>query len=243
VLLYQTVTASSTAGLEADRALFGPDWLEALRLATAELSWLRGRGYSETAALKLVGDRHGLDARQRKAVSRCACSDPDLARRRSRRLSLDALGSRGARPLLVDGFNCLITLQTALSGGVLLEGRDGCLRDLASVHGAFRMGRWTPGAIELLGRLVGEHPALWYLDRPVSGSGQLRGVLLEQAAAAGWPWQVELHPNPDVALVESDGVAASSDSWILDRSAIWCDLAGEAIRSAVPRAWVVDLSG
>jgi len=243
VLLYQTVTASGKARQEADRALFGPDWLEALRLATAELSWLRGRGYAETAALKLVGDRHGLDARQRKAVSRCACSDKDLARRQSRRLRSDDLAPSGARPLLVDGLNCLITLQTALSGGVLIEGRDGCLRDLASVHGAFRLGRWTPGAIELVGRLVGAHPARWALDRPVSGSGRLRRSLLEQAAAAGWPWTVELHHNPDTVLVESEGVAVSSDSWILDRCATWCDLAGEVIRSAIPQAWVVSLAG
>jgi hypothetical protein len=228
--------------LERDRRLFGPGRLEALRAATADLSWLLGRGYSETAALKLVGDRHDLEARQRRAVARCACSDAALESRHGRRLrAADAVGSRR---VLVDGFNCVITLQTALGGGLVLRGRDRCLRDLASVHGSFRPNRHlTRPAIAAIAATLGTSEAVWFLDRPVSGSGELRALLLEMAGEAGWPWQAELVPDPDRVLVEagSEAVVATADSGILDRCGAWLDLAGAALFGAAPRAWVVDL--
>ena len=52
-----------------------------LREATFEHSWLLERGYSERAALKLVGDKHQLTGRQREAVVRGACSDQARAQR------------------------------------------------------------------------------------------------------------------------------------------------------------------
>ena len=62
-----------------DDALFGDAAAATLRRATSELSWLLTRGYSETAALQLVGDRHALRARARKAVARASCTDDALA--------------------------------------------------------------------------------------------------------------------------------------------------------------------
>ena len=64
-----------------DAAAIGP-----MREAVADLSWLLGRGYAEASSLKLVGDRHRLAERQRKAVMRSTCSDDSLADRSPRRL-------------------------------------------------------------------------------------------------------------------------------------------------------------
>src|ERR671939_1175079 len=65
----------------ADQVMFTPERMPTLRTATAELSWLLSRAYAVRAALKLVGDRHGLTERQRLAVARAACSDTSLTRR------------------------------------------------------------------------------------------------------------------------------------------------------------------
>ena len=54
----------------ADSRLFAPAEVPVLRQATEELSWLFARGYSQRAALKLVGDHFGLRERQRLAVLR-----------------------------------------------------------------------------------------------------------------------------------------------------------------------------
>ena len=222
-----------------DDVLFAPAALPALRAATDDLAWLLERGYADRAALALVGDRHNLRQRQRLAVARSAAAAPALAARLARRIPLAAVAGR---PLVIDGFNGLIVVETALAGGVVLRGRDGLLRDLAGVHGSYRRADETDRAIAALGEVIAEAaPArtTWLLDRPVSHSGQLRARLETVAAARGWPWQVELLDAPDHALAHSPDVIATADAIVLDRCAAWVDLTGPAITRAAPRAWIV----
>jgi hypothetical protein len=103
----------------ADPDLFGDTQLPTLQQAVAELSWLLSRGYGDTAALKLVGDRHGLTARQRAAVQRAACAD---AARRARRASRQPLAAIRGRPLYLDGYNVLTSVEAGLAGGDALSG-------------------------------------------------------------------------------------------------------------------------
>lgn len=213
-----------------------------LREATAELSWLYGRGYAEDAALKLVGDRHRLTARQRKAVERCACSDADRERRLRRRLVPSELGSR---TIAVDGFNCIILCESILSGAPVFHGRDGALRDLASVHGTWRRVSETDRAIDALGAALddaGPAEVRWRLDRPVSNSGRLATMLREHGDRRGSPWAVELVDGVDAALAESTAVVASADSWILDRCEAWIDLPRAVLEREAPDAWLVDVA-
>lgn len=231
---YQTLSTGPRHS--SDVELFGPGWRDPLATATRELSWLLTRGYQETSAIKLVGDRHNLNARQRKGVCRCACADAALADRLERRVRPRDLEGR---EVAIDGLNCLITLETALGGGVVLRGRDGCLRDLASVHGGFDHGPLTRQAITSMGELLKRARArtvIWYLDRPVSGSGRLRGLLAEE-----WSWQVELVADPDRVLSSTDAVVATSDSMILDRCGNWANLVGEIITSFSEHVWLLDL--
>ncbi len=213
-----------------------------MRVATFELSWLQDRGYSHNAALGTVGDRHGLQKRQRRAVMRGACGDGAVAARAARRLGADELANK---VVAVDGFNCIITIEAALSGGLVLVARDGCHRDIASVHGSYRKVEETRRACELIGEYLtdaGVRQVRFFLDRPVSNSGRLRAVLEERAAERGWAWTVELVNNPDRTLVEGGPwVIASNDGWVTERSTSWFDLPGAVIRASIPDAWVLDL--
>jgi hypothetical protein len=224
-----------------DARLFAPERLAELRAATAELSWLLGRGYAMPSALQLVGNRHGLRERQRLAVQRCAAADADRDARRTRQIAPAALAGRD---LQVDGFNCLITVEAALAGGLVLVGRDGAHRDLASVHGGWRRVEETEAALAALGAVIAAAtPAsvTWLLDKPISNSGRLAGIIRERAAQSGWTWQVELHHSPDRVLAGAAAVAATGDSAVLDRCGAWIDLPGEVIRGlAAP--WVIDLA-
>jgi len=225
-----------------DLRLFAEDAWPALRQAAADLSWLLGRGYPRASSLKLVGDRHNLVARQRIAVSRSTCSDEEAARRASRRAAPEALAGR---PLWLDGYNVLTTVEAALAGGILLAARDGALRDMASMHGSYRKVSETLPALDLLGRTLarlGVAEAVWLLDRPVSNSGRLKGIMEERAAAAGWPWRIELAGDPDRVLVEVPELVATADSAILDRCRGWFNLARETVAAGVPQARVVDLT-
>jgi len=208
-----------------------------------ELSWLLERDYSDVAALKLVGDRHSLDARQRKAVLRASCSEPQRIGRATRRVSASDL--RGGL-LEVDGFNAIIVTESLLSGAPVFVGRDGAFRDLASVQGAWQQVSATRDALRALFETLAwlEPSAVhWLLDRPVSHSGKLRALLFEEAARAGIPTRVDLVDDPDALLAESGGVVASADAWILDRCAKWFDIPDAVARRTVPQAWLVDLRG
>jgi hypothetical protein len=224
-----------------DARLFEAAWLPALRVAASELSWLLSRGYQAKSAVKLVGDRHSLRERQRLAVARAACPEEGLARRAASRVGEAEVAGAG---LVVDGFNLVITLEAALSGGVLVRGRDGCVRDLSSVHGSYRAVEETERAVMLAGRALetlGPASVLWLLDRPVSNSGRLAERVRAAAAGRGWPWRVEVEFNPDREIVNSARVAVTSDSNVLDGVARWLNLGRLIVERHVPEAWVIDL--
>ncbi|HEU4533631.1 MAG TPA: DUF434 domain-containing protein [Polyangiaceae bacterium] len=226
----------------ADRTSFGPEGLERLRAAVFDHSWLLSRAYAPEAALKLVGDRYQLVARQRAAVSKSACADGTLAARVGRRLAASELGGRALR---VDTFNACIGVEVALSGGPLFVGRDGACRDLAGVHGSYGRVLETSAALDLLiDALARGRPGAvaWYLDRPVSNSGALAGLLRERFERLGLAWGVELVDDADRHVVAPGAVTLSADGAVLDASERWFDVAGWVVRERVPDAWVVDLS-
>jgi len=225
-----------------DAELFAEDRVPALRQATAELSWLLGRGYQTKSSLKLVGDRHGLRERQRLAVARAACSDEAAARREARRL--DPERAAGAE-LILDGFNLVITTEAALSGGPLVLCRDRCLRDLSGVHGSYRAVEETEGAVLAAGEVLaalGPSSVLWLFDSPVSNSGRLAARVRRIAGERGWPWEVEVVFNPDREIVNSERVAVTSDSNVIDGAARWLNLNPHLVARHAPRAWVIDLA-
>lgn len=239
-----------------DDRLFAVERHADLRSAVADLAWLLTHGYADKSGLKLVGDRYDLTARQRLAVWRSSCSDQALAHRETTCAPVDQI--RG-RPLGIDGYNVLITVESALSGGLILIGRDGCYRDLAGIHGTYHRVDETLPALELIIRFVdGLQPLRidWYLDRPVSNSGRLKVLLadhLERRRIAvklrgtATAWNIELVANPDAVLATYDGIVASSDSFVLDRCPRWCNLAGSIIdqfrrRPDNPQpTWTLDL--
>lgn len=223
-----------------DASAFAPSELGKLRGATEEYAWLLERGYASAAALKLVGDHHQLVARQRVAVSRMACSESERRGRAERRLEYAALAGRRLR---VDGFNCCIGVEVALSGGVVLVGLDGACRDLASVHGTYRRVSETPRALELIvAALEGaraEHVCC-YFDRPVSNSAALSALLRAIIAGRGLAIEAELSDTVDRDVSAPGGVALSADSAVINRAPFWFDLVGHIIREHIPGAWLVD---
>jgi len=225
-----------------DKKLFAAEQLPALRSAVSELSWLLTRGYSPKGALKLVGDRYTLTDRQRLAVARAACSD------QSRTLRLHSLVSAEAvadEDLIVDGFNLIITVEAALSGGGLLVCRDHCIRDLSSVHGSYRAVNETSQAIGLIGEVLatlGPKSVAWLLDRPISNSGRLANRIRQFARERDWNWSVEVAFNPDAEMAASDRIVISSDSHVLDQVQRWLNLNRFLLEKVLAESWLIDLS-
>ena len=225
-----------------DSRLFALEQVVAIRQAGVEYAWLLTRGYADKSALKLVGDRHRLDARQRMAVWRTACSDQSLESRKAREISL---AECSGQTVGIDGYNVLITVESAISGGVVLIGRDGCCRDLAGIHGTYRKVEETVPAVELIAEHVvalGAERIDWYLDKPVSNSGRLKVLMADVLEARGWlnRFNIELVDSPDRELAAYPGIAVTADGPVLDRCERWTNLVGDII-SSLPKAWIVDL--
>ncbi len=173
---------------------------------------------------------------------RSACSDQHLTSRNQRCVAIKNLTGQG---IAIDGYNVLITVEAAMSGACVFKGRDGCFRDLASIHGTYRKVTETIPALQLIGgflKEIGTARVLWLLDRPVSNSGRLKTLIGELARDSNWNWEIELLFSPDAELKKTDLIVASSDSVVLDGCKRWVNLATEIIEHKLASVRVIDLS-
>ena len=156
---------------------------------------------------------------------RASCSDSQLENRTQKQVSPDRAKSQ---PLIIDGYNLLITVEAALSNAPLFIGRDGCIRDLASIHGTYRKVDETLSAIEMIAGALNKlktPEATWLLDQPVSNSGRLKQIIAAFAEKNALTWDVQLVINPDKLLIESERLIVSSDSAVIDGCVQWLNLA------------------
>jgi hypothetical protein len=219
-----------------DLRLFDRTQLKRMKLAAEEVVYLLGRGYPAATAVDVVGNHHQLEARQRVAMGRMLCSPDQRARRSSR--AIERTAAQG-KTLLIDGFNLIITIEVALSGGLVLDCADGTVRDLAGLRGSYHPVDETDGALDLIGReltALGLSGARIFLDAPVSNSGRLRARILDFAHRWPFPVDAEVVPNPDAILARAEN-AVSSDSAILDRCGSWLNVGRFIVDRHIPQAW------
>lgn len=225
-----------------DARLFALSVWPLLKQATQDLSELLTKGYALKSSLKLVGDHYSLTQRQRIAIMRSSCADQDWDARFEKENNQDMLSGQ---VLLLDGYNIITTIEASLAGGVILRGRDKCLRDIAGMHGTYRKVEETIPAITLIGQEIASldvMKCICYLDTPVSNSGRLKTLICQIASEQGWNWQVELVNSPDGVLARTEHIVVTSDSVILNRCRQWFNLSASVIDNYVPSAYIVDLS-
>jgi hypothetical protein len=208
-----------------DHLLFGtPEAQNNLLNALADMHYLLSRNYPPKASLALVGNRYQLVQRQQQALQGMACSAEEISNRKKKELSPSALKDQ---TILLDGFNVLIILETALSGGFIFEGLDGCYRDIASVHGTYKKAQHTEEALTLIGNTLQQlqlQKVIWVFDAPISNSGKLKSICYELAEKHGFPWEIILDNHPDKYLIDNKGLVCSSDGWVLNECAAWFNL-------------------
>ncbi len=192
--------------------------------ALADVSYLLSRGYSEKSSIALAGNRYKLNTRQQKALRGMAASEEDVKLRKSKQLRNEDLVGKDVD---IDGFNLLILLETAFSGGYLFKGLDEVYRDLSSVHGSYKRVTKTMEVLKIIGDYLSSQTSgaiTWYFDTPVSNSGRLKTILTELAEIKQFNWRVELVFNPDKVLADSTNVVISSDAFILNKCKLWYNL-------------------
>jgi hypothetical protein len=223
-----------------DKALFSGEQLLHLRAAAHDFCWLLDRSYARHSVIQLVGDHYQLTNRQRLAISRAACS---TASRESRAAKCRPIERINNQSVVIDGFNLLITIETALAGGLLLRCCDGCIRDMASVHGSYKQVHETRHALELIGNVLqsfAPDSVLWLFDKPVSNSGRLAKLVRDCAKVHHWNWRAASIENPDQAILNSHSFAITSDSAVLDGDLQWVNLVAFLVPHYFPDSWLID---
>lgn len=197
--------------------------------AVADLSFLLKRGYGESSACQLVGNRYRLSKRQQQAIRGMSAPQTSVEKRNSSRINAQELGNKA---IAIDGFNLLILMESILSEAYIFKGLDGAYRDLSSIHGSYKKVSQTHEAIYRIGEFLERfdlEEVFWVFDQPVSNSGRMKTEILQIAKERGWNWDAILDYNPDKRLVAENAVVISSDAWVLEHASCWFNLIEELI--------------
>jgi hypothetical protein len=198
--------------------------------AAHDFRFLLSRGYPRTGALTFVGNHYQLPRDQRDVLARGVHAPLDAIRRQNKLVRPPDLDGRS---VAVDGHNVLITLESAMSGRVLVDCDDTVIRDIAEASGSFRPSEQTGKALDMVFDFLRRHGAasvLFLLDAPVSMSGELAAQVSATMSGQGLMGRARAVADPDAELADHPGVVASSDSHVIDRVERPVDLAGLIIR-------------
>lgn len=201
-----------------------------LQEAAENFRYLLDRGYPRKPSLELVGNRYQLNADERHLLHRGIFSDEDSKWRKARKIPLYRI--RG-RDLAIDGYNVIITVEAGLFGRPLILADDGFIRDISGLSGNFRRSEKTEEALLLifnaLKRAKPRH-ALFLFDAPISKSGELAREIRIRLKREGIPGNARAMKVPEKILNGFPGVAATTDTAIIDQSRKAVDLAAHILR-------------
>ncbi len=216
---------------------------DALENAAKDFRYLLNQEYPRKAALELVGNRYGLTFDERHLLHRGVFSDLDSEARRKRIISIKAIQNKD---LAVDGHNVLITVEAGLSGRPLILADDGFVRDISGLSGSFKKTEMTQKAIQLIVTYLKKWKpchVLFLFDAPISKSGILAQEMRASLKKDDLPGDAQAVQVPEKTLIGFQGVVATSDTAILDRSEKVLDLAGDIIRTKIGSMSLVRLRG
>ena len=220
--------------VDKDEELFGGSQRAKILSAANDARWLMNRGYSAESAITFTSNHYLLTSRQRMAIFRSILNDEDKTTRFKKEIL------KPGTDVLIDGLNIIITLETALSHSLVLRGDDGVLRDVAGLHGTYRIIDKTAKAIKLILQTLSNldvRNATFILDKPVSNSGSLKQLILEISRNINLEVVVKLDMNPDLIFVDKENVI-SSDGPVILRSSSWFNLNSMIVRDMIPDTWV-----
>ena len=190
--------------------------------ATADLKFLLNRAYNKKAALEFVGNHYLLDRDERNYLLRKVYSTEKIKDRKSKIIPLSKIKGK---PLFIDGYNVLITVESiCCSDKSIVVCDDGILRDVNAVFGKYKSNDETATALNSIIALVKiYHPSdiQFFFDSQVSKSGELAKLAEQIMKEHEVQGSAHTAPNVDYQLInlsnETNGVVASSDSVIMDK--------------------------
>ena len=214
------------------------DFLEAAQ----DFRYLLSRGYPRLGALTYVGNRYQLPKQDREIMGRGVYPGHEALARRKRLLPPDRIARRA---VAVDGYNVIITLESAFYGRPLIECDDGPIRDASWVSNSYRASDVTDQVLEMIMdhlRGLGALSIVFLLYSSMSMSGELAMHINAMLSGRDLMGRAQALPNPAKELAEFPGIVATSNSVLIERVAEPFDLAGHIIRREMPDIPVMALN-
>jgi len=198
--------------------------------AAKDLRYLLERGYRRESALRLIVDKYQLSTKQKLLLYR-AVYDSSTATKHKEKI-VTAQKIRGSK-LAIDGYNVMITVESGLTGGLLVLCDDGFIRDISAVHGKYRITSMTEKALSIIVKAVEElKPAKtnFFFDAQVSRSGELASHVRRTLKGSGLTGSAYAVERADVSTLNFGDIIATSDSVLISKAGAVFDLAGEILK-------------
>ncbi|MCX8184437.1 MAG: DUF434 domain-containing protein [Sulfolobales archaeon] len=202
--------------------------------AIRDYKYLLNRGYPQKASLDFVSANYRLTQAERALLLRCVHRDSDSeAIRRKTVRDLSRL------ELVIDGYNVILTVVSAIEGLQLFLCDDGFIRDLRS---SYVKDFKTPKIMEAIKYLVKAIDILntkhifVVLDKNVSWSAEHADFM-----KSTYGIDVVTAAKADIAVIGSGKVISSSDFVILLKSEKVYDLAQFVVRNMVSNTEIIEL--
>jgi hypothetical protein len=212
--------------------------------AVGDLIYMLDRSYPKSPSIDLVGNRYSLNRTERLLLYRGIFDGKSSRRRGEKRVEVDTASSS---PLLIDGLNVLITLESYLQGLLVFLSLDGYVRDVSEYYGSYKPGKNTVHAVDLLIGCIEERSGKTaiFLDRNAAASSECTAMIEDRAKKTPPALELFTISNPDRVLVERSAsmhraAVATSDTEILDQIKMAIDIPQWIIKSK-PAKNVLDL--
>lgn len=205
-----------------------------LCLAVHDYRWLLDHGYPRTLSLEIVTRRYMLSRRERLLLYRCV-HDGHFSSEVMRK-HVPANYVTGGE-IAIDGYNALLTIITAISGGQVLLCDDGFVRDLRGSkvkRGEEEVLRRAAREMGMYIRSLSPREVVVVLDAAVSHSAVHAHMIADEIGRL-CRGRVVVRPvlarRVDSVLGElaSSYVIASSDAVVLSRARLVFDIAGRVV--------------
>ncbi|MCS7386914.1 MAG: DUF434 domain-containing protein [archaeon GB-1867-005] len=205
-----------------------------LRDAIVDMRYLLSRGYKREQAANFVANRYGLSKEERAILYRAVYDEKQAKDHKMKIVEPDYVEGR---VLSIDGFNVLITVESAFRGKLLIECDDGFIRDVSAVFGKYRLSEFTWKSTDLILSFLSKckpKSVLFFLDSPISRSGELASQIRRRLSYFNLSGDAKAVKQSDTAVLSSGEVVATSDHIIIQRANAVLDLAGQIVRSYFP---------
>ncbi len=202
--------------------------------AVQDTRYLLGRNYARESVVSFVGDKYQLSKLEKLTLYRAVYDQPQAEEHEKK---LAPPRTVFGKKLAIDGYNVLITIESALIGRPIILCDDGFIRDIAMVHGKYRVTNLTDKALNLLVAYLKRLKASevnFFFDAQVSKSGELASTVrdkLEKAKLKGNAYAVK---QADTSALASGNILATSDAVLISKARAVVDLAAQTIRKKCP---------